>query len=208
MDAPFLLIIAGPNGAGKTTLVGLLRRNGFEFGDYINPDDIANELEGPYDDRVRQAQLIADRRREACIEAKRSFSFETVMSHPSKIDILVRAKAAGYFVQLLFVAIDDPRTNIDRVQLRVAQGGHDVPLDKIVPRWHRTMTLLRSAIQAADRSFLFDNSATGDVDAGPTLVFTSVRGTDGRLAASLRVNPPPIWLREYVLNPLDISYYA
>ncbi len=122
--------------------------------------------------------------------------------------MLVRAKAAGYFVQLLFVAIDDPRTNIDRVQLRVAQGGHDVPLDKIVPRWHRTMTLLRSAIQAADRSFLFDNSATGDVDAGPTLVFTSVRGTDGRLAASLRVNPPPIWLREYVLNPLDISYSA
>jgi predicted ABC-type ATPase len=127
-------MVAGPNGAGKTTLVRTLRQTGVEFGEYINPDDIARELPGSYDDRVRQAQVIADRRREACIEAKRSFSFETVMSHPSKIDILARAKAAGFYVQLFFVGIDDPQTNIERVQLRVTQGGHDVPIDKIVPR--------------------------------------------------------------------------
>jgi predicted ABC-type ATPase len=93
-------MVAGPNGSGKTTLTRLLRQKGVEFGEYINPDDIARELEGSYDDRVRQAQTIADRRREACIEAKRSFSFETVMSHPSKVNILVRAKIAGFFVQL------------------------------------------------------------------------------------------------------------
>jgi predicted ABC-type ATPase len=105
-------MVAGPNGAGKTTLVWTLRQKGVEFGEYINPDDIARELQGSYDDRVRQAQSIADRRREACIEARRSFSFETVMSHPSKIDILARAKAAGFYVQLFFVGIDDPQTNI------------------------------------------------------------------------------------------------
>jgi predicted ABC-type ATPase len=104
-------MVAGPNGAGKTTLVRTLRQTGVEFGEYINPDDIACELLGSYDDRVRQAQVIADRRREACIEAGHSFSFETVMSHPSKIDILARAKAAGFFVQLFFVGIDDPQTN-------------------------------------------------------------------------------------------------
>jgi predicted ABC-type ATPase len=151
---PFLLMIAGPNGAGKTTLFRNLRQSGVDFGEYINPDDIALELQGSYDERVRQAQTIADQRRDACIAAGRSFSFETVMSHPSKIDILARAKATGFFVQLFFVGIDDPRTNIDRVRLRVAQGGHDVPLDKIIPRWMRTMALLGGAIKLADQSFV------------------------------------------------------
>jgi predicted ABC-type ATPase len=199
-------MIAGPNGAGKTALFQSLLRNGVEFGEYINPDDIARELQGPYDERVRRAQAIADRQREACIEAKRSFSFETVMSHPSKIDILVRAKAAGFFVQLFFVGTDDPRTNIERVALRVAQGGHDVPHERIVSRWTRTMALLHSAIKASDRSFLFDNSAAGGVDAGPTLVFTSALGTEGRFESTVRANPPPLWLQRYVLDPLGSGY--
>ena len=199
-------MVAGPNGAGKTTLIRLLRLCDFEFGEYVNPDDIARDLEGSYDERARQAQIIADSRREACIEAKRSFSFETVMSHPSKVDILVRAKAAGFFVQLCFVGTDDPQTNIERVALRVAQGGHDVPTDRIAPRWNRTMALLGEAIKASDRSFLFDNSAAGHVDAGPRLVFTTQRGQDGRLETSLRVTPPPNWVRRYALDPLSISY--
>jgi predicted ABC-type ATPase len=194
-------MIAGPNGAGKTTLTHALREKGIEFGEYINADDIANALDGPYDDRVRQAQVIADRRRQECIDAKRSFSFETVMSHPSKIDILSRAKANGFFVLLFFVGVDDPQTNIDRVRLRVTQGGHDVPLDKIVPRWLRTMDLLDGAIKVADQSFLFDNSAAG-IDQGPRLVFTNARSADGQVETTLRVNRPPSWLRKYVLERL------
>ena len=199
-----MLIVAGPNGAGETTLVQTLRQNGVEFGEYINPDDIARELQGSYDDRVRQAQVIADRRREACIEARRSFSFETVMSHPSKIDILARAKAAGFYVQLFFVGIDDPQTNIDRVRLRVAQGGHDVPPDKIVPRWHRTMALLHRAIKIADRSFLFDNSAAG-IDQGLKLVLIATRTADGNVELKLNFNfnPLPSWLWRYIVAPLD-----
>jgi hypothetical protein len=76
----------------------------------------------PYEKRVRKAQLIADDRREACIQAKRSFSFETVMSHPSKLEVLLRAKQAGFFVQLFFVGTEDPQISIHRVALRVAQG--------------------------------------------------------------------------------------
>jgi predicted ABC-type ATPase len=195
-------MVAGPNGAGKTTLVWTLRRKGVEFGEYINPDDIARELQGSYDDRVRQAQSIADRRREACIEARRSFSFETVMSHPSKIDILARAKAAGFYVQFFFVGIDDPQTNIERVRLRVAQGGHDVPTDKIVSRWHRTMASLHGAIKIADRSFLFDNSAAG-IDQGLKLILVATRTADGNVDLNVKVNSPPSWLRRYVLAPLD-----
>lgn len=192
-------MIAGPNGSGKTTLIKSLRQQGVEFGDYINPDDIAIELSGSYDDRVRQAQVIADRRRDACIEARRSFSFETVMSHPSKIDILARAKTAGFFVQFFFVGIDDPKTNIDRVKLRVAQGGHDVPHDKIATRWFRTMDLLGSAIKLADRSFLFDNSGSG-VDQGPKLVLAVARTADGGAETNLKIKSPPSWVRQYVLD--------
>jgi predicted ABC-type ATPase len=195
-------MVAGPNGAGKTTLVWTLRQKGVEFGEYINPDDIAHELQGSYDDRVRQAQSIADRRREACIEARRSFSFETVMSHPSKIDILARAKAAGFYVELFFVGIDDPQTNIERVRLRVAQGGHDVPPDKIVPRWHRTMVLLHRAINIADQSFLFDNSAAG-IDQGLKLILVATHTADGNVDLNVKVNSPPSWLRRYVLEPQD-----
>src|SRR5712692_6474201 len=115
-------MIAGPNGAGKTTLTRSLRQRGVAFGEHINPDDIARKLEGSYDARVAQAQIAADRRSEECIEAKRSFSFETVMSHPSKVDVLVHAQAVGFFVQLFFVGTEDPRTNVERVALRVARG--------------------------------------------------------------------------------------
>lgn len=197
-------MIAGPNGAGKTTLTRVLREKGIDFGEYINPDDIANELEGTYDERVKRAQTIANHRREACIEAKRSFSFETVMSHPSKVDVLVQAKAVGFFVQLFFVGTDDPRTNVERVALRVSQGGHDVPPERIVPRWNCTMELLHRAIIVSDRSFLFDNSTAGQLGAIPTLVFTMEREAEGDLHPIVRIDPPPPWLRRFALDPLGI----
>ena len=173
MEEPFLLIIAGPNGAGKTTLTDRLRQEGIDLGEYINPDDIAQGLEGSLAERSLRAQEIADKRREDCISAKRSFAFETVMSHPSKVEILVRAKEAGFFVQLFFVGTDDPKTNIDRVANRVAQGGHNVPTDKIVSRWERTMALLHEAIRAVDDALVFDNSLAGFIDGGLVSYFAA-----------------------------------
>jgi predicted ABC-type ATPase len=201
LDAPFLLIVAGPNGSGKTTLTRLLRERGIDFGEYINPDDIALELRGSDEARVAEAQREADRRRDACIEAKRSFSFETVMSHPSKIDILRRAKTAGFFVQLYFVGIGDPRTNVDRVALRVAQGGHDVPTDRIIARWHRTMAFLIDAVRASDRAFVFDNSENGRSANGPRLVL-DIRASGRGPRVERRSAPIPDWVRHFVLDRL------
>src|SRR5262249_30257746 len=124
-------MVAGPNGSGKTTLTRALVEGEFEFGEYINPDEIARELACSDFERAARAQAIADQRRAACIADKRSFSFETVMSHPSKVEVLHQARDAGFRIKLFFVSIDDPRTNIERVALRVAQGGHDVPIDRI-----------------------------------------------------------------------------
>jgi predicted ABC-type ATPase len=191
-------MVAGPNGAGKTTLVQWLRQRGVDFGDYINPDDIAQQLEGSYDDRVRQAQVIADRRREECIEARRSFSFETVMSHPSKVDILVRAKSAGFFVQLFFVGTEDPEISIERVALRVAQGGHDVPTDRIIARWFRTMGQLSEAIESSDRAFIFDNTASGGIEARRLILTWDSVGFQW-------FSPLPAWVQRYVLDPLELS---
>lgn len=197
-------MVAGPNGSGKTTLTRQLRERGVDFGEYINPDDIALTLDGTYDARVVEAQRVADRRRDECIEAQRSFSFETVMSHPSKIDILKRAKAVGFFVQLYFVGIDDPRTNVDRVAFRVAQGGHDVPQDRIIARWHRTMALLADAVSTADQAFVFDNSHGTPLSKGPRLV-AQVHTTRQGQFVDRQFAPIPNWVRYFLFDKLGIE---
>jgi predicted ABC-type ATPase len=204
LDAPFLLMVAGPNGSGKTTLTRILRKAGVEFGYYINPDDIALELDGTYDARVLEAQRRADIRRDECIASKRSFSFETVMSHPSKIDILRRAKSSGFFVQLFFVGIGDPRANVARVASRVAQGGHDVPEDRIIARWHRTMGMLAEAIRAADSALVFDNTDSGANAAGPRLIVEFDGRPSGPVASAWHA-PIPEWVRHFAFDPLGID---
>jgi predicted ABC-type ATPase len=80
------------------------------------------------------------------------------MSHPSKIEFMAQAKAAGYQVLLVFVGLADPELCVRRVSQRVLSGGHDVPRQKIIDRYYRVMSLLPSAIAVADRALLFDNS--------------------------------------------------
>jgi predicted ABC-type ATPase len=125
------------------------------------------------------------------------------MSHPSKVDILVRAKAPGFHVHLVFVGTADPRMNVARVALRVAQGGHDVPTDRIVARWHRTMKLLHEAILAADEALVFDNSM--DAAGSPRLAFQSTVQGDGKLAQKRLIDPIPAWVQHYVLDPLELN---
>src|ERR1700687_1183273 len=200
-------MIAGPNGAGKTTLTQHLLSKDIDLGEYINPDDIAAGLAGTLAERTKQAQLIADKRRDECIRAKRSFSFETVMSHPSKIEVLVRAKEAGYTVLLYFVGTDDPQTNIERVALRVALGGHPVPDDKVRDRWLRTMVLLQQAIRSSDRAYIFDNSLVGSLDTVPRLVVHRKVTRSGRLPQYELIGSPPTWITRFVLDPLGVNFF-
>jgi len=87
-----------------------------------------------------------------------TFTFETVMSSPDKIDFMRKAQELGYRTYLYFVATDAPEINISRVQLRVSQGGHDVPENLIRSRYERSIGLLDEACSAANRAFIFDNS--------------------------------------------------
>lgn len=92
------------------------------------------------------------------MEQKRKFSFETVFSHPSKLDIMRQARENGYKVYLYFVSTESPEINVYRVQLRKEKGGHDVPVDKIKSRYTRSLDLLYEASQLAYQTFFFDNS--------------------------------------------------
>ncbi|HWD29093.1 MAG TPA: zeta toxin family protein [Rhizomicrobium sp.] len=201
-DRPVLVIIAGPNGSGKTTLTRQLEDDGLNFGEYINPDVIAETLDGTYPERVAKAQEIAEVRRQDCIVRRADFSFETVMSHPSKVGLLSQAKEAGYAIVLFFVATESPELNVARVRQRVTFGGHDVPADRIVARYHRTMSLLPAAIALCDRVVLFDNTyrppRDEDIVLKPLVEMTVTDGKGGaHFALRVRATAPlPRWMSE------------
>lgn len=105
------------------------------------------------------AQLIARFLRECMLKEKKRFSFETVFSHPSNLDIMEKAVNAGYKVYLYFVSTESPEINKFRVKLRVRQKGHDVPEDKVESRYYRSLSLLYDAAEMAYQAFFFDNSS-------------------------------------------------
>jgi predicted ABC-type ATPase len=109
------------------------------------------------------AASLADFLRDELLACGQSFSFETVMSHRSKIDVFAHARVEGYRAYLYFIATDSPAVNVGRVKMRVAAGGHDVPEDKIVERYGRCLRLVREALAHAHRAFLFDNSGANPV---------------------------------------------
>ena len=104
------------------------------------------------------ASVAADFLRQKLLAQRTSFTFETVMSAPDKVTLLEKAQQLGYRTYLYYIATDDPDINISRVRSRVKQGGHDVPEDKIVSRYARSLDLLMDAIRHSNRAYIFDNS--------------------------------------------------
>lgn len=104
------------------------------------------------------ASVLADYIRRCLLDVRETFTLETVMSSSSKVALLQEARSRGYRTYLYYVATESPEINISRVHNRVLDGGHDVPVDKITSRYHRSLALLRQAISLTDRAFLFDNS--------------------------------------------------
>lgn len=152
-------MVAGPNGSGKTTLIQALRASrDITLPDlYINADDLRRERRLD----ARGAQKLAQSLRWEAIVHGRSLMYETVMSHPSKIAELQSAARAGYAITVVFVGTGDPDVNIERVSLRVADGGHDVPKDRIRARHARSMALAPSAIGFATQAYVYDNTGWG-----------------------------------------------
>lgn len=108
------------------------------------------------------AQLIARFLREQMLLHKKRFSFETVFSHESNIDIMRRAAEMGYKVYLYFVSTSSALVNKYRVELRVKEGGHGVPAEKIASRYYRSLDLLYDAMEVSYHAYVFDNSVDGE----------------------------------------------
>ncbi|WP_150298884.1 AAA family ATPase [Pseudomonas profundi] len=153
-----LWILTGGNGAGKSTFYRLfLEPRGMVF---INADNIARDLspDNPEEASYRAARLAEVIRYELLQEGA-TFCYETVFSHPSKIDFVAEARARGYQVILVFIHLDGSDLNKARVAQRVGEGGHAVPENKIESRIPRTLGNVRWALALANEVHVIDNSS-------------------------------------------------
>ncbi len=161
MKKPLLIVIAGPNGSGKTSLTDkILQHEWVETCEYINPDNIANDVFGDWNDKdaIINAANLAQVKRELCIKENRSLIFETVLSAKDKINFIIDAKNKGYFVRLFFVGTNSPEINASRITKRVMEGGHDVPISKIISRYKKSIANCSVCTEIVDRLYLYDNS--------------------------------------------------
>lgn len=151
---PIIVALAGANGAGKSTFYHAhLKAVGLRF---INADVLSRELKiGPY-----EAAKMADSLRRELVTQRESFVFETVFSDPAgdKLAFLKDAATAGYTVVLCFIGISGPEVSEQRVAMRVSQGGHDVPTDKLETRYPRILVNLRNAVREVPHVWIFDNN--------------------------------------------------
>ena len=174
-DFPEILVFAGPNGSGKSTVAQAWEQVGL----YINADDIkvkraCSDLE---------AAQEAERLREVCLSERRSFTFETVLSTERNLDLISRAKAAGFRIESVFVLTADPELNVFRVKSRELSGGHGVPPEKIRSRYTKALANITNLLALSDVFRLVDNTAQ------PEILFTK----DG---TGRQLHPNRYWTEE------------
>lgn len=138
---------------------------------------------------------LAEFIRQQLLESGTSFTYETVMSHDGKVKFMQTALQKGYRVYLYFVATEDPEININRVNLRVAQQGHDVSPEVIKNRYFKSLKLLKAAVTQTNRSYIFDNSGEQ-----ANLIAEIMDGTDVRLNDAVDV---PNWVAIYLLKKTE-----
>ena len=171
---PELVTIAGPNGSGKTSITQKFLHHEWAEGTmYINPDQIAKDMFGDWNDKeaVLKAANYSSDLREKCLAEKRSFVFETVFSAQDKIDFVIRAKQAGFFIRIFFISTSNPAINASRIAKRVMEGGHDVPITKIISRYNKSIQNCKTVSSIVDRLYVYDNSID-DADALPLFLLS------------------------------------
>jgi len=155
---PLLIALAGANGAGKSTFYKTyLQQLGLQF---INADAIAKELNLD----AYAAAKVATSLREELVRQRESFIFETVFSDPAgeKLAFFQDAAAIGFTVVLFFIGISNPDISNERVVFRRLKGGHDVPTDKLITRFPRTLENLRRSIRELPFVLVYDNDDLND----------------------------------------------
>lgn len=156
-----LWLLAGANGTGKSTFYETrLKGLGIPF---INADILAREIypEDP-ESYSYEAAIQAGEMRHELLEAGETFCFETVFSHPSKIDFVGKAVALGYEVILVYIHLESIDLNLARISQRVSEGGHNVPSEKVEPRLKRLVEHIKTTIPLCATTYILDNSLWDD----------------------------------------------
>ena len=153
-----LYIIAGANGSGKTTFAkSFAKINDLYF---INADEIAKELDP---ENITKHQVKAGRiffqELNKRLEGNKSFVIETTLSDKYLVKYITKAKASGFGVEMIYLFLEKPETNITRVSNRVLNGGHHVPKDDIIRRFYRSKEMFMSIYKdLVDKWIMYYNS--------------------------------------------------
>ena len=177
-----LLAFAGPNGSGKSTITAKYPPIGY----YVNADEIQRKRGCS----PMEAAQIAEDTREYLLAEGESFTFETVLSTPRNLDLMKRAKLAGYHVACIYVLTIDPEINIARVESREKDGGHGVPPEKVRARYYRAMKLIPELIAVCDELYVYDNSPE-KTEGEPQRIVCKQNG-------DLKLSPGPVWSLEMI----------
>jgi predicted ABC-type ATPase len=184
-----LWLLVGGNGAGKSTFHRLfLKPLGLPF---VNADNLAKLIapEAPEAHGLEAAHL-AEQQRESLLQRGFSFCFETVYSHPSKVDFVARAKALGYEVILVLIHLNNASLNQARIVQRISEGGHYVPAEKVISRIPRLLKNVKASLPLCDQVRLVDNSSADN----PFLpVATIIAGLEQR-----HQDPLPDWALDLI----------
>jgi predicted ABC-type ATPase len=134
---PSAVVLAGPNGAGKSTAAPELLQGELAVREFVNADVIAQGLSAfaPAGAAVAAGRIMLARMSELARQ-RVSFAFETTLASRSFAPRLKALRASGYSVHLLYLWLDSPDLAVQRVAHRVRSGGHDVPADVVVRRYH------------------------------------------------------------------------
>lgn len=153
-------IIAGCNGSGKTTASDTILPHALKCRFFVNADNIAKQL-SPHN--VESAAIRAGRimlnRIDLLLSHRATFSIETTLASRSYFHLIERARHLGYKTFMIFFWLNNPQLAIDRVNLRVAEGGHFINNNTITRRYRMGIdNLFNIYMPLVDFWVIIDNS--------------------------------------------------
>ena len=157
---PHLYIIAGPNGAGKTIFARKFLPQYAECLEFVNADLIAGGLSpfAPERAAILGGRLMLDQIH-SLAERGLDFGFETTLSGKAYVKLLQDMRKEGYLIHIFFLWITSVKLALERIKLRIRNGGHPIPENVVRRRFDRSLpNFLRFYKPLADSWAIFDNS--------------------------------------------------
>lgn len=201
-DPRGIYVLAGPNGAGKSSVGGrILEASG---GTYFNPDQAARRLieanpQLTEADANGEAWSEMVRLLRQAIAKDQVFAFETTLGGATIFRLLHDAAKAGTEVRVWFVALASADVHIERVSARVAEGGHDIPVELIRARYDSSRLHLIELLPVLKEVWVYDNTASNEAVGSvpqPTLI---MHMRNSKIVDSCALNSVPQWAKGIVL---------